>query len=293
MLAIVPLILIIASLGAILVIASRHLKKVASLDISEIPEERDAVLKTSLLEIRLLRKLDKVFKLLGNIIQPGKNFAGGWFEKGLSRIRKLERTYRFASGLPDSSRKSQGKARDLLEEAEIAKSEHNMRQAESRYLSAIKINPESVDAYKGLGDVYMSMGESGQAQETFEYMVKHWPQEDSGFASLAVIEEEKGNLEEAKDHFLHALSINNEVVEHHIDLSELYLRLNDKEKALSSLQKAQALEPNNPKILDQLLIVSVLLKNRNLAEEVLIKIKKVNPDHGKLKELEKKVKALK
>jgi tetratricopeptide (TPR) repeat protein len=155
------------------------------------------------------------------------------------------------------------------------------------------VDPESVEAYKGLGEAYINMKEWDQARETFEYMTKHWPQEDEGFASLAIVEEEKGNLEAAKDHFLHALSINNEVVEYHIDLSDLYLRLSDKEKALSSLQKAQALAPNNPKILDQIFTVSILLKNKQLAEEVLIKIKKVNPDHGKLSEFEKKTKSLK
>ncbi len=139
----------------------------------------------------------------------------------------------------------------------------------------------------------MEMKEWDQARETFEYMIKHWPQEDAGFALMALVEVEKGNLEEAKDQFLHALSINNEVVDYHMGLSDLYLRLNDSEKALSSLQKAQALEPNNPRILDQLFSVSIILKNKNLAEEVLIKIKKSNPDHGKLKEFEKKVKALK
>ena len=80
---------------------------------------------------------------------------------------------------------------------------------------------------------------------------------------------------------------------HHLGLADLYVSLSEKEKALSSLQKAQALEPNNPKILDQLFLVSVLLKNRELAEEAFNKIKKINPDHGRLGEFEKKLKALK
>ncbi|MEK7188934.1 MAG: tetratricopeptide repeat protein [Patescibacteria group bacterium] len=293
MLTIIPLAVIIASIGAILVIASRHLKKAASLDLSEIPEERDAVLKASLLEHRLLRKLEGVFKLFSGVLVPGRKFAAGALQKALERVRKLERAYRFQGTLPDSSKKAQGKVRELLEEAEEARRAKKFSQAESKYLSAIKVDPESTDAYQGLGETYREMGEFSQAIETFEYATRTWPQEDRGFASLGHTLQEQGKLEAAKDHFLHALSINNEVVDYHMALADVYLQLSDAEKAFSSLQKAQALEPNNPKVLDQLFMVSVLLKNKDLAKEALEKIKKINPDHGRLAEFEKKVKGLK
>jgi tetratricopeptide (TPR) repeat protein len=292
MLTIIPLAVIIISFAIILVIASKHLKKAATLDVSEIPEERDAVLKTSLLENRLLRKVDYIFRLFAKIVNPSNTLVGKWFNKGIKRIKFLEKTYKF-QGLPDTSKKVHGKAKQLLFEAHEEKKAGNLNQAESKYLSAIKVDLKSSDAYLGLGEVYINMKEWQQALETFEYMVSHWPQEDKGYAFLAIVEVERGNFKEAKDHYLHALSINNEVVEYHMGLSELYVRLDDKEKALSSLQKAQGLEPNNPKILDKLLSVSTILKDKELAEEVLEKIKKVNPDHGKINEFEKKVKKLK
>ncbi|OJI06516.1 hypothetical protein BK004_03170 [bacterium CG10_46_32] len=293
MITIIPLIVIITSMGTILIIASRHLAKAAALDVSKIPEERDAVLKSAILENRLLRKVDQLFKFLSAIVSPGHKVAQSLFVKGLGSIRKLERTYRFQGGLPDSSKKAQTKVRDLIAEAQELSATGKLTQAESKYLSAIKVDPESTDAYQGLGDTYIAMGELGQALETFEYYTRQWPQEARGFASLATTLEVQGKLPEAKDHLLHALSINNEVVEYHINLADVYLRLNDPEKALSSLQKAQGLEPNNPKLLDQLFTVSVLLENKSLSEEVLDKIKKTNPDHGRIAEFEKKVKKLK
>jgi len=293
MLTIIPLIIIIAGTGTILVIASRHLKKAASLDVSKIPEERDAVLKASLLEHRLLRKLEGVFRFFSGIFEPGKAFFGSLIQKGMERMRRLERAYRFQGTLPDSSKKAQAKVRELLEEAEEARRVKKFSQAESKYLSAIKVDPESTDAYQGLGETYREMGEFIQAIETFEYATRTWPQEDRGFASLARTLREQGKLEAAKDHFLHALSINNEIVDYHMDLADVYLQLNDTEKAFSSLQKAQGLEPNNPKVLDRLFTVAVLLKNKSLAQEAFEKIKKINPDHGRLAEFEKKVKGLK
>jgi tetratricopeptide (TPR) repeat protein len=293
MLTIIPLIVIIISLGAILVIASRHLKKAAALDVGQLPEEREAVLKSSLLEHRLLRKFDALFRNITNIVRPGVDIFSKWFGEGFLRVKKLERSYRFRGGLPDSSKKANTKVEELISEAEVLAEKGNFGQAETKYLSAIKVNPDAAAAYQGLGENYIKMQELEQAGETFSYMVKEWPQEDAAFAALAQVEEKQGNYEEAKGHFLHALSINNEVVSYHMDLSELYLRLQDTEKALSSLQKAQALEPNNPKVLDQLFMVSTLLKNKKLSEEVLEKIKKVNPDHGRIREFQKKIKELK
>ncbi|MBU2576059.1 tetratricopeptide repeat protein [Patescibacteria group bacterium] len=293
MLSIVPLIIIILSLGTILIIASRHIKKATALDVSDIPEEREAILKKSILENRLLNKVDQIFRLLNNFIKPAQKIASGWLGKGLGGIKNLEKKYRFSGGLPDSSKKSESKAKDLLKEAQDDLQSGSLSRAESKYLSAIKVNPDFMDAYIGLGNTYIKMEEWDQARETFEHVTKTWPQDDKGFACLAELEGRKGNLGEAKDYLLHALSINNEIVDYHIDLAEVYLNLSDNEKALSSLQIAQGLEPNNPKILDQLFLVSVLLSNKHLAEEVLMKIKKQNSDHGRLQEFEKKVKALK
>ncbi len=293
MLTIIPLILIVIGIGTLLVLVARHASQVAALDVSEMPEERDAILKSTILENRLLRKTDTIVKGVNHMVGPIQKALRSWYGSSMKRVRSLERSYRFQSGLPDSSKKADIKVRDKLTEAQEAVVENKLSLAESCYLNVIKMDPQSFDAYMGLGMVYEKMEEWDQARETYGYITKHWPQSDQGFAQLAFVEEQTGNLEDAKDHFLHALSINNKVALHHFGLAELYMRLNEKEKALSSLQKAQALEPNNPKVLDQLFVVSVVLKNVELAEEALTKIKKVNPDHGNLSDFEKKLKELK
>jgi len=290
---IIPLILIITSLGIILVIIARHAPKAAALDVSTLPEEREAQLKSSILENRLLRKIDSIFKISTHILAPlTRNFTR-WYEQGKTRMRSLERAYRFQGGLPDSEKKSAKKAQATAREAQENFAQSNFTKAETLYLSAIKMDPLSAESYMGLGTTYAKMNEWEQARETFEYVTKTWPQNDEAFAALAMVEENQGNTDEAKDHFLHALSINNEVIDYHLGLAELYLAKDDKEKAFSSLQKAQVLEPNNPKVLDRLLQVSILVGNKEIASEVLEKIKKSNPDHGKISEFEKTIKELK
>lgn len=294
MLTIIPIIIIILSLGVILIIASRHWKAAAILDLDSLPEEREAKLKSSILETRLLRKLNDSWKKGSAVFMPVKNLVATGYGQLLKRLKGLERAYRFhaSSPLPDSSQKADIKLQDILEQAKTAFSQNQLAQAEAHYLSVLKFNPSELEAYEGLGKIYVKRQEWEQARETFDYIIKNWPQHDQAFALLAMVEEIAGNLEKAKDQYLHALSINNKAVDYHINLAGIYQELGDNEKALSSLQKAQALEPNNPKVLDQLLQTSILLENKSLAEEVLEKIRKVNPEHGKLDELAEKVKAI-
>ncbi len=294
MLTIIPLIIIIVSLGVILIVAVRHLPEAAALDVGSLPEERQARLKSTILEAQLLRKANNFWKKASIVFVPLARFLFLSYKTGVKHLRVLERTYRFhtASPLPDTSAKAELKLQALLEKGRAALEGGNLAQAEESYLEVLKINAATLEAYNGLGRVYVKRQEWDQARETFNYISKNWPGHDQSFALLAMVEEVAGNLEKAKNLYLHALSINNNVLEYHQNLAEIYLSLGDNEKALSSLQKAQALEPNNPKILDQLLQVSILVGNKSLAQEVLDKIKKVNPEHGKLGELEEKVKGL-
>ena len=294
MLLIIPLIIIILALAVIIIIASRHVPKVASLETSELPEAREAQLKSTLLEARLIRKFDTFFSRFKKITQPIQQQLGRWYGGGVKRLKRLERAYRLqGETLPDSNKKSEARATELLEKASLALEQQKLVDAEADYLTILKIDPSRSAAYEGLGQVYLARGEWDAAQETFEYVTKQWPQHDGAYAALGDIAQKNGTLEDAKDHYLHALSINNEVVGYHLDLVDVYLGLGDKEKALSSLQKAQQLEPNNPKILDRILHVSILLGNKPLAEEAYDKIVRVNPENGKLEDYKKRIKALK
>ena len=294
MITIIPLIIIIFALGVILIIAGRHLRQAAALEVSALPEEREARLKSTILEKRLLRKLNDIGKKAGPILAPMGRLSAGAYRAMTEGLRALERSYRFysSSPLPDSSGKSNLKLQQLLDEAKTAYETNDLAKAEESYLAVLKLNPAELTAYEGLGRIYLKREEWQQARETFDYITKNWPQNDQAYALLAMVEEIGGNSERAKDLYLHALSINNKVVEYHLNLAEIYLSFNDNEKAISTLQKAQALEPNNPKALDQLLQVSILVGNKDLAAEVLEKIKKINPEHGKLDEFAQKIKDL-
>lgn len=294
MLTIIPLVIIILALGVILIIMARHMPQAAALDVSGLPEEREARLKSTILETRMLRKFNTVWKKSSAIFRPVVYMAADVYKVGVKQLRRLERTYKFhsASGLPDTTQKAGLKLQELLDKAKADFSTDKIDEAEKSYLSALKLNATELAAYEGLGKIYVKRQEWEAAHETFEYIIKNWPQHDEAFALLALVEEVTGHLEKAKDLYLHALSINNKVIDYHLNLAEVYLSLDDKEKAISSLQKAQDMEPNNPKVLDQLLQASILVGNKSLAQEALEKIKKVNPEHGKLDELEEKIKAL-
>lgn len=294
MLTIIPLAIIIISLGVILIIASRHYRQALTLDVADLQEEKEARLKSSLLEQRLLRKFYGLTQILGRILTPFYKAAESYYKKIQNRLKILERFYRFhsSSPLPDSNGKTDLRAQELKDKAQAALSGGDFKGAEENFLSILKINPSEPEAYEGLGKAYLGMEAWDEAEETFSYAIKQWPERDFSYAGLGSIAAARSKWDEAKDHYLHALSINNEVVDYHLRLAEIYLELDEKEKALSSLQKAQALEPNNPRILDRLLQVCIIVRNKDLAQEVLEKIRLVNPDHGKLEDLEEKIKSL-
>ena len=275
-------------------IAARNMGNVAGLDTEQMPEEREARLKNTILEKQLFRKIYGIIHRVSMISRPLAARAGSLYKKGHARWRGLERMYKFhsTSPLPDTSEKNVLRASEMLEKAAAQIEEGKFKEAEETYLSVIKLDPQNVEAFEGLGKTYLKMGQMEEAKETFEHIVKHWSERDLSYACLAQIAAGQNDWPQAKDLYLHALSINNQPVEYHVNLAEVYRKLDDNEKAFSSLQKAQTLEPNNPKILNQLLDLSIILKNKVLAEEILLKIKTVNPDHGKLDELDKRVKDL-
>ncbi|MCX6743398.1 MAG: hypothetical protein NT116_04145 [Candidatus Parcubacteria bacterium] len=59
-----------------------------------------------------------------------------------------------------------------------------------------------------------------------------------------------------------------------------------------NLEKALGLEPNNPKYLDLLITISLIIKYKNLAKQSLERLKEANPDNAKIEEFQAQIKEL-
>ena len=81
---------------------------------------------------------------------------------------------------------------------------------------------------------------------------------------------------------MRSISLSDDNYLYFLHLAEVYLELDDKEKALKTAQRAYILAPNNPKILDFLINLCIIIQDRSLAVDYLEQFKAVNPEDNKI-----------
>ena len=75
-------------------------------------------------------------------------------------------------------------------------------------------------------------------------------------------------------------------------MAEIFLIKGDNDNALTMIQNALTLAPKNPKYLDFLIELSILINNKYLAEITWDKLKEVNPENQKLAGLQERIQAI-
>ena len=94
------------------------------------------------------------------------------------------------------------KVAHLFEVAVVAVSESKFEDAEKLYLDILRLDQHSVEAYRGLSDVYIEQISYNQAKETLEFLRNLYKDDDRAFACLGAIEVFKGNFREAEERFM-------------------------------------------------------------------------------------------
>jgi len=249
-------ILLVASAVILLMILFRKFSILATMDVDSVPQEKVEKKKEDIIEMRLRRKLEWLKNNLNRIIKPIFGFLNNIFKLTYQKVLELEKSYQEKSqAVSDDQNFNQQKTRALLSEGEELYNSEDYGQSEKKFIQVISLDYRNVEAYDGLGKVYL-------AQKDYEHAIEA---------------------------FQHALKLEDKSSGVHCDICQVYKELGDFDKAVLYIQKAIELDPNNPKYLDALIEISILKKNRFLAKEAYRKLKKVNPENQKLSELEKKI----
>ncbi len=290
----IPLIIVGLSLGGIIFIIARKLPVLAALDADSIPQVKEATVKKNLLDERLKRKLREFFAKLKPIVKFLSDKSGAGFKRLYQRALELERKYQRQSPamLAGGAEEQAEKIRELLSQAEELFNAGKYLEAEQKYIEIIALDNKNIEAYKGLGELYLEQKDYDQAKETMEFILKLNKDDARTYARLGAITSQKGNLEEAKEYYLKSLALSSESAAAHVDLGLVCQATGDKEEAFKCLQKASEIEPNNPRYLDLLLEMAIMLGRKGLAEETFKKLKEVNPENQKLKDLQKEIKKM-
>lgn len=293
MYSILPFALIIISLAIIIIIIVRRYPQLTLLDVDSIPEVKIEKKKVELLKKRLAQEsaeadakrremIKPVIQKLKQIQLAFRIYVGDVHQRLLEYNKKKKEAKNLVAQNPAS-------LNGLLQSAESALNQKNYDIAEAKFIEVIKIDPKNLEAYNGLGQVYMQKGELEEAKEAFEFILKLNSNSDDAMMKLAEIMLATGNKEKAIEYLESSIVIDDSKATRFVTLSEVLSGVGHHDLAMEAVRQAVELEPNNPKYLDMLVEFGVKCGNKETAEDAWRKLRMVNPENSKLTVLRDKI----
>ncbi len=184
------------------------------------------------------------------------------------------------------------KIKTLLREADKAVADNALDAAEKKYISVLSLDDHNAHAYVGLGNVYFAEEQFNEARETYRYALKLDKKNEHALLRLAEIAERNNKLEDAVDYYEQAVILNDSLSPRFLKIYDLLTQLNQPETALTAIEQALALEPQNPKYLDNFITASILVGDKNRAEDGYQRLRMVNPDNQKLPAFRERIDSL-
>lgn len=319
-----PILLIVASAGALLYLVGKRWRELSLLDIDTIPgvqetKKKDAYLKKKLDE-RAERGKATVYDRFG---APILQIFTAFQKKFRLYVGRVEReVFGIVAPAPaqevheedehekdddvvsedvkdedalDVSEKEQHGAQEevvlgdnvqsidaLLKKANGARSQGEWEAAERTYIAALGVDPKNVEAYRGLADVYASQEQYEEAKETYQFLLQLAPNEDVVHVKLAELAQVQGNIEEAIEQYQQAVLINPQLASRFAMLAKLLQSIEQYDAGLEAIRQAVDLEPENLTYLDNYVDLAILVSSKKLAEEIVQRIRMVNPEYPKL-----------
>lgn len=276
---IIPAAIALIAIVAIIVVIGRHMRQVAALDLESLPAEQEAAMKAALLERRLKRKMASAKQRVLPLFRRFGQGIAGFFSRLHQRVAQLEQHYRRKPQLmtPAEQQDVRAKTKGLMDAAAASVATGDFVDAEKRYIEALSWDAKNPHAYLALAEMYLAKKEFGQAQETFQFFFKLTRAQKAGEEQVSVIAAPVTDAELQQAHFDYALAL-------HV--------AGDLTAAKTEVEAALKIDANNPKYLDKLLELSILLKDRDAAKKAFETLKSVNPDNQKLSEFEGLIRAL-
>ena len=111
----------------------------------------------------------------------------------------------------------------------------------------------------------------------------------SAHRSLGRLQAVKGDLKSAEQSYLKFLALERTNINAYLELAEVYLQLEEAPKAFALADQASGLEPANPKVLDFLIEVSIITRDRQAALKAWRLLHEVNPENQKLDEFKERI----
>lgn len=272
---IIPLILIVVCLAIIIVIVMRKFPALASLDIDSIQTEREAKFKEQIISNRIKRNFFRYYSKTAKIVNPVAQGVSGLFSKGYQKLIDFKDNYNLEEKKVINSDESLESG--FAEVDELIKNEE-YESAEKKIIEIIGIESKNVKAFRKLGEIYFERKNYGEAKQTWEH-------------ALRLLEKEQEEMIQGSEK-QESENLNCRLAEIHFDLALVCIKIENIKEALSNISQSLKIEPNNPRYLDTKLEISIIKKDKHLAEKVYERLKKANPENKKLEEIQKQINEL-
>jgi len=266
--AILSLAIILIAFGIAAFIIVRKFPKLAALDVEEMPEEKENKKKKEILDRRAKEKVSAFVK---RVKERGSKLP--LKELGSKIAHHTKRGASFIefkyTKLLDEKHKKKAKKMDegelsetigtKLRAAERFVEEERCEDAEQAYIDVIRMDNKHAGAYRGLGKTYMKNLQHEEAEETFKFLLKLTPDDDTIYVKLGQNADAAGARTKAIEYYEKGIEANPDVARRHFELADLYREDGQEKEALREYQKALKLESENPRYLDGVLDISIQL----------------------------------
>lgn len=283
--------LAIASGATLVALLGRKLTLVSGIDLTQVPERKEALVKGRLIEQRFTRSLAAGGRTLEQWVRP----VGAWLkalERRVSvRLKAIEERYSLPSDPTAVDATRAAKVTQLLNEARAYLEDSLLTEAEQKCIEAISHSQFEGSAYRMLGEVYRQQKDYGHAKEVYEFLRELNAQDPEAYLGLGRVAAAQGEYGAAEAEFAKSLELIDTAAVH-LELADVYEQLGRRAQALAACQDALVLDPRNPKYLDRFLTLAIATQRRDLAEDALTMLRTVNPENQKLSEFASQVEAL-
>ncbi len=250
-------------------------------DLSKDERERKNI---SLYKTRIRKKLRKMIEKF--IKEKSKNSLNVLENKSLNReeMRKLAALGYISTFVDTSQKNNLPDPKDkikiynsLLKSKRLMK-EKKYKEAIDTVKNILKTDPEIVDAYMLLGNLYYREREFEKAMESFYEVLKRKP--DYNFATINIINclvglEKFDEAEKTAADFIKRFPTDYAL---YMELGKIKLIKGDYDNALKMYQKALSLDPKNSEAMNKVAEILIVKKEFNKARKFLLKASKISPE---------------
>jgi len=171
---------------------------------------------------------------------------------------------------------------DMLKKGTRSLEEEKFQEAERIFIRAIEKDQKHVRAYEGLGDVYVKQGQYGEAKETYFFARKLDPQNVALLVKLASLEEDAGSWISAIQYYEEAIMIDDANPAFFATLADLFIKAGQGASAFEAIHQAVELLPRHIPYLDTLIEISIMVQDKQRAEEGMQAIRMLDPGYQRL-----------